>query len=126
MIRHSQFLDYPREILPVEAGWGFELYLIEGIVDLTSAPRQPELVPVVAKILTRSDILLKVFELKRRVMYSHRRFGHYRKVARNIWTPLSHLQPDLRQFIFDFNAGSHDMLFGQEIVPARFKFRKAQ
>ncbi|MGO8696859.1 MAG: hypothetical protein ACLQVY_03970 [Limisphaerales bacterium] len=120
-----KYTDYPQEISTLEARWGFELLLIEGIGDLMAGQRNPIPVPVVAKILTASDILIKVFELKRRVMYSHRRFGHFKRIPRNFWTPLSHLQEDLRQFIFDFNAGTQGESFGYEIVPARFKYRKA-
>jgi hypothetical protein len=121
-VKHT---DYPQEISALEARWGFELLLVEGIGDLITGQRNPIPVPVVVRILTASDILIKVYELKRRVVYSHRRWGHFKRIPRNFWTPLSHLQEDLRQFFFDFNAGTHVESFGCEIVPARFKYRVA-
>lgn len=122
-------LDYPQTVSPTEAKWGFDLLWIEGIGDLMTGEKNLAAVPVVAKILSASDILMKVYELKRRVVYSHRRWGHFKKTPRNFWTPLSHLQRDLRQYIFDLNAGALEGAleepFGREIVAARFKYQKA-
>jgi hypothetical protein len=116
---------YPQEISAGESRWGFESLLIEGIDALQSGQTNPPPVPVVARILSSSDILIKVYELRRRIVYSHRRWGHYHKTRRNCWTPLSHLQGDLRQFMYDYNAGTHQEIFGEEIEPAQFKYRKA-
>lgn len=107
--------------------WWLWLLLVDGIGALMADRINPVPVPVVARVLSSSDILVKIYDSKGTIKYSHRRWGRNRALQlQNGWIPTFVPTLDLRQFIFDFNAGTHHEFFTDQLQPAQFTFKKAK
>jgi hypothetical protein len=120
---------YPQEISQDESFLGFEPLLIEGIGDLEADWENPVSAPVVAKILSSSDILLKIFSPVWPVAYSHRRWGYSKRWGNpNIyeWHALGSPVGDAGQLISDFSFQVHKEPVRQDIIGKPFKFTKIQ
>ncbi|MGO9586301.1 MAG: hypothetical protein ACLP2Y_08905 [Limisphaerales bacterium] len=119
--------DYPQDISPDESELKFGRFLIDGIVPLIgSGIFPPEPVPVVARILSSSDVVVKIYDLRGGVAYSHRRWGYSRKHGRSsscAWFPLDKPMKDVKQLFFDFSFGVHPETFRGDIVGVKFKYR---
>jgi hypothetical protein len=120
--------DYPQDISPQETELKFERLLIDGIGALMGSQIAPKPVPVVARVLSPSDVLIKIYDLKESIRYSHRRWG-YSKTLGNPnncrWYPLGTPIPDLKQFVIDFSFEAHEEMFRDDIAGVSFKYRAA-
>jgi hypothetical protein len=119
--------EYPQDISQDEARLGFQLLLVDGIGALMGSRINPVPVPIVACVLSSSDILVKIFDLNGNVRYSHRRWGTYTDgVDMKDWIPVFSPCADLRQFFLEYNAGTHREAFPNRISPCSFTFRFAK
>jgi hypothetical protein len=87
----------------------------------------PVPVPIVAKILNKSDILVKVLDHAGRPTYGHRRWGYHKPMgeASMDWMPIGMtLFP--RQYISDFSFDVHNEMFSQDIVEVPFTYKRAE
>jgi hypothetical protein len=117
--------DYPQEMSQNESDLGFRLLLIEGIGALMGSRLNPVPVPVVAFVLSSSDILVNIYDLNGKILYSHRRFGHLKgsPAKRNEWRPIANPVLDAKQLIYDFSFNAHREFFTHETVPVEFTYR---
>jgi hypothetical protein len=117
--------DYPQEISPDEARVGFRRLLIDGIGSLMGSMINPTPVPVVATILSSSDILIKICDPFGNVVYSHRRWGRPKDgIGMDEWIPVFNPVADWQQFLRDYNAGTHPEMFTDRIQSKAFRYRK--
>jgi hypothetical protein len=118
--------EYPQDISPDEARLGFRLLLVDGIGALMGSRINPVPVPIVACVLSSSDILVKIYNLTGNIRYSHRRWGSYTDgVGMTEWIPVLTPCADLKQFILDYNAGTHQEAFPGKIHSSPFTYRDA-
>jgi hypothetical protein len=100
--------DYPQNITSDEARLGFSLHLIGGL-DEYSPDRW---IPVVCKVLSSSDIVVKTAGFIDGVMYSHRRFGVMDTgVVRSRertpdWNPVGNPYATCEQAVFEAETGA--------------------
>ena len=127
-IRPTGTSEYPQDISEEEARLNFERLLIDGIGALMSSQRFPKPVPVVARILSPSDVLIKISDTEGRVRYSHRRWGFSRSLSnpdRSKWHVLGNPILDPKQLIFDHSQGIHKPLIQGDIAGVSFVYRTA-
>jgi hypothetical protein len=120
---------YPQEISQKESALGFRLLLIEGIGALMGSQIRPVPVPVVACVLSSSDVLVKIRAENGRVAYSHRRFGCSKRTPyrrRPEWSPVSLPVSNAQKLISDFKSNIHTENFPQSVNPFPFKFKEAE
>jgi hypothetical protein len=120
--------EYPQNISEEEAELKFERLLIDGIGALRGGQRFPKPVPVIARVLSPSDVLIKVYDLEGRVRYSHRRWGYSKLLSnpdRCKWHVLGNPIMQPKQLIFDHSAGIHKPLIQDDIVGVSFVYRLA-
>jgi hypothetical protein len=118
---------YPQEISEDEASLSFRHLLIDGIGVVMGSQIDPHPVPVVARVLSTSDVLIKIRPKNDRDAYSHQRFGYseitsYRGTQ---WQPVSTPVSDARKLISDFNGGVHKETFPNKIQRASFDCKEA-
>jgi hypothetical protein len=114
---------YPQEISEDEADVGFqhlELYEIRGV-------RGPTV--VVGKILSSSDVLVKLRKARDRVdLYTHWRWGHYRETpAVKVWMVISSMRriEQVRTFVQEYDFTTPKEVFPGDTVGQPFKYRLA-
>jgi hypothetical protein len=119
--------EHPQDISTEESDLKFERLLIDGIGAPLGSQVSPVPVPVVARVLSPSDVIIKICDLKGRVRYSHRRWG-YRKPPGSPescqWRQVG-LAPilDPKQLISDYSSGVHEEFFTNGFVAAPFSYR---
>jgi hypothetical protein len=103
---------------------GFEVILIQD--PSWNMVHAPAVVPVVAKILNSSDVVLKIM-LFGQPAFSHRRFGWMREAKMlNLppeWNPVGNPYPDAQIAVFEasIHASETD---GPEVISCDFTFEK--
>ena len=119
---------YPQEISADEAALGFQRLLIDGIGDLRASMIYVVPVPVVAKILDSSDVLIKIYDSNRKVAFSHKRWGRDRRIDTldvRRWFPIHAPIGDARLVIDNYKTGRMKGMFEDEIIGFPFKYREA-
>lgn len=114
---------YPQDITADETALGFRLLMFEGF-GLPDGRIYPVPVPVVAKLLDASDMLVKRKE-NGQVYYSHQRYGRDAEFkdadVRPDWSPMLDLNPDARRAIMDFERGLHRSAYGGKLIGVPYK-----
>jgi hypothetical protein len=119
---------YPQDISADESALGFQSLLIDGIGDLMASRIHVVPVPVVAKILDSSDVLIKLYNLNGKIVYSHRRWGRdsrHTSLDHRSWYPILSPVPDAHIVIDNFKTGGVKGLFDEEIIGFPFHQRPA-
>jgi hypothetical protein len=119
---------YPQDITEKEAEMKFQRLLVQGIGNWEDGRMSSKSVPVVARILSPTDVIIKVFDLTGRIRYVHWRHGYFeslRGLFRAAWQPLLPLTADAKQLISDFDSGVHKRGFAGEVIGVPFDFRAA-
>ena len=80
---------YPREISDAESELKFQRLLIEGMGKWNDGKMLSEPVPVVGRILSASDVLIKAYDCVGRITYSHWRWGYSKSLGYAGWFALS-------------------------------------
>jgi hypothetical protein len=114
---------YPQDISAAEADLKFERLLIEGIGKWKDGKMLSEPVPVVARILSPSDVLIKAWDCAGRIRYWHWRWGLSKSLGYRGWHPLSTPMPDPRQLICDFNTNDDEERFPNDVSGLPFNYR---
>ena len=117
---------YPQAITADEAAAGFQRLLIDGIGDPMASMIYVVPVPVVAKILDSSDVLVKIYDLDGKVVYSHRRWGRDSRLTpleERSWYPIHSPMPDANLVIDNYKTGRVKGIFEDEIIGFAFKYR---
>jgi hypothetical protein len=120
--------DYPQDILPDESDLKFERLLIDGIGALMGSQISPKPFPVVARVLSSSDVIIKIYDHYGEVAYSHRRWDYSKKFGNPIyceWSPLYLPIKDVKQLVFDFSFGVHPEAYQGDIIGVPFKYKAA-
>ena len=119
----SQVGEYTQDISPNESFLGFRRLLVDGIGAIKDPQAQPTPVPLVAKILNSSDILIKVSNPEGEPTFSHRRWGFDLVTGRALlrWIPIGKTA-DPVQYISDFNFDIHDSLLSRDILGEKFTY----
>jgi hypothetical protein len=118
---------YPQDITSDESALGFCLRVFEGL-GLPDGRIYPVAVPVVAKILDASDILVKRKE-DGIIFYSHQRFGRDSALSKAMnevrpsWSPIVDPEIYAPHAIAKFESGEHNKAHGRTIVGAPFKYK---
>ncbi len=116
----------PQDISDAEATLGFERLLIEGLGDLDKDQTNPFPIPVVVKILSSSDILLKTFDFDGSIIYSHKRRGNSKSYPVKEWHPVDAPVSDAADFLSRYANRTHpESAFAHTIIPCSFKHSKA-
>ncbi|MES2981400.1 MAG: hypothetical protein V4727_03720 [Verrucomicrobiota bacterium] len=109
MSTHAPHPDYPLDITSDEARLGFSVCLIGALDDYEPS----RWTPVVCKVLSSSDIVVKTTSLfGDGVMYSHRRFGHMNmpysieSVGPASWSPVGNPYATCEQAVFEAETGA--------------------
>jgi hypothetical protein len=116
---------YPQDISPDEADLKFQRLLIEGMGLWKDGKMSSEPVPVVARILSPSDVLIKAWDCVGRITYWHWRWGFSKSFSglRSCsWHSLSTPTPDARQLIYDFSFGAHNERCPNDVSEVPFKY----
>jgi len=85
---------------------------------------RPTAVPIIAKILNSSDILIKVLNPDRKLVFSHRRWGFDLVTGRALvrWIPIGKTA-DPGQYISDFSFDVHGAMLSRDIVGEKFTYK---
>lgn len=106
MTDHAEHPDYPLGITSAEARLGFELKLVGGLDDYNP----DRWIPVVCKVLSSSDIVVKTKGFGDGVMYSHRRFGvmdlGFPSKKSPEWNPVGNPYGTCEQAVFEAELGA--------------------
>lgn len=119
---------YPQDISKDDSALGFQRLLIDGIGDPMSGQIPVASVPVVAKILSSSDVLIKQFDLNGRIKYAHKRWGRdnrHTTLEHRGWYSIHPPNSDASQLIDNFKTGRVKGLFEDEIFGFQFHYRVA-
>ena len=122
---------YPQDITEAEADMKFQRLLIQGIGNWKDGRMSSKSVPVVARILSPADVIIKVFDLIGRVRYVHWRYGYFESLrglkltAKFTWEILLPIAADARLLISDFDSGVHKKGFAGEFIGVPFKYHGA-
>ncbi len=121
---------YPQDITEAEADMKFQRLLVQGIGNWKDGRMLSKSVPVVARILGPTDVIIKVFDLTGRIRYVHWRRGYFESLRGlglqpAAWQPLSRPTADAKQLISDFDSGVHKKGFAGEVIGVPFNFRAA-
>jgi hypothetical protein len=117
---------YPQDISPDESELKFVRLLIEGFGVWKDGRMSGEPVPVVARILSPSDVLIKVWDPTGLVRYAHWRSGYSKSVGsrKNChWHSLSTPTADARQLIYDFSFEAHEERCRNDVTGVPFKYQ---
>jgi hypothetical protein len=119
----NQVGEYTQDISPDESFLGFQRLLVDGIGAIKDPQARPTPVPVVAKILNSSDILIKVSNPDGNPAFSHRRWGFDLVTGRALlrWIPIGKTA-DPVQYISDFGFDIHDSLLSRDILGEEFTY----
>ena len=119
---------YPPDISADESALGFQRLLIDGIGDPMGSRIQVVPVPVVARILDSSDVLIKIYDHRDRVSYSHRRWGRDSRntaLEHRSWYPIHSPIPDAELVIDNYKTGRVPGMFEDDIIGFKFSYRVA-
>jgi len=119
---------YPQEMTADEISAGFQHLLIDGIGDLMASQIHVVPVPVVAKILDSSDVLIKVYDHRERVGYRHQRWGRDSRctpLEHRSWYPIHGAMPDFKLVIDNYKTGRVPGIYEDEIIGFPFHYRAA-
>jgi len=119
---------YPQDITEAEADMKFQRLLVQGIGNWKDGRMSSKSVPVVARILSESDVIVKLCKPFGRIYYAHWRYGYFeslRGLKRATWEPLLPLAADARRLISDFDSGVHKKGFAGELIGVPFKYHAA-
>ena len=119
---------YPQDISPDETELKFTRLLIEGFGVWKDGRLSSEPVPVVARILSPSDVLVKVWDPTGSVRYAHWRAGYSKSVGsrKNChWHSLSTPTADARQLVYDFSFDAHEERCRNDVMGVAFKYQAA-
>jgi len=113
-----------------ESAAGFQRLLIDGIGDPMASRIRVVPVPVVAKILDSSDVLVKIYDLgdREKVAYSHRRWGRDSRLTsleHRSWNAIHMPMPDFSLLVDNYKTGRVPGMFEDEIIGFAFKYRAA-
>lgn len=126
---HNMTSDtYPQAITADESAVGFQCLLIDGIGDPMGSRIQVVPVPVVAKILDSSDVLVKICDDRGQIVYSHRRWGRDNRntpLDRRSWYVIHSAMPDANLLIDNYKTGRVKGMFEDEIIGFAFQYRAA-
>jgi hypothetical protein len=125
---HMTSEAYPQAMTADESAAGFQRLLIDGIGDPMGSRIHVVPVPVVARILDSSDVLIKIYDLDGRVAYSHRRWGRDSRLTpldERSWYPIHTPMPDFSLLIDNYKTGRVPGMFEDEIIGFAFKHRAA-
>jgi hypothetical protein len=129
MFYHHMTSDtYPQDMSADESALGFRRLLIDGVGDPMAGRVQVVPVPVVARILDSSDVLIKIYDLRGKVAYSHRRWGrnqHHTNLEHRSWCAIFSPMADANQVIDNFKTGRITGLYEDEVVGFPFSYRAA-
>ena len=114
---------YPQDISADGADLKFQRLLIEGMGNWKDGKMLSEPVPVVACILSPSDVLIKAWDCTGRVTYWHWRWGFSKSLGYRGWHSLSTPAPDARQLIYDFSFDAHEERSPNNVSGVPFKYR---
>jgi len=117
---------YPQDISTDESALGFQRLLVDGIGDPMGSRINIVPVPVVARILDSSDVLIKINDLSGKVAYSHRRWGRDSRLTAledRDWYPIHSPIPDANLVIDNYKTGRVKGMFEDEIVGFKFSYR---
>ena len=116
---------YPQDISAAEADLKFQRWLLEGMGNWKDGTMLSEAVPVVARILSPSDVLVKAWDCTGRVAYWHWRWGFSKSLGYFGWHSLSTPTPDARQVIYDFSFHVHQERCPNDVSGVPFKYHAA-
>ena len=125
---HAKDKGYPQDVTSEESELKFQRLLIEGFGVWKDGRMLGDSVPVVARILSPSDVLVKVWDPMGLVRYAHWRAGYYKSFGdpkKCHWHSLSTPAADARQLICDFSFGVHEERCRNDCVGVPFKYRTA-
>jgi hypothetical protein len=114
---------YPQDISAAEADLKFQRLLLEGMGNWKDGTMLSSPVPVVARILSPSDVLVKALDCAGRVAYGHWRWGFSKSLGYSGWHSLSTPTPDARQLIYDFSFNVHQERCPNDVSGVPFKYR---
>ena len=107
---------YPQDITEAEADMKFQRLLIQGIGT------------VVARILSPTDVIIKLYSPFGRIHYAHWRHGYFqslRGLIRTAWQDIPPFAADARRLISDFDSGVHRKGFAGEVIGVPFTYLAA-
>jgi hypothetical protein len=119
---------YPQDITEAEAAMKFQRLLVQGIGNWKDGRMSSKSVPVVVRILSPTDVVIKLFDLIGRIRYVHWRHGYFeslRGLRFTAWQPLLPEAADARRLISDFDSKVHKKGFAGDIIGVPFDFRAA-
>jgi hypothetical protein len=117
---------YPQDISPDESDLKFQRLLIEGFGAWKEGRMSAKPVPVVARILSPSDVLVKVWDPTGLVRYAHWRSGYSKSVGsrKNChWHSLSTPTADASQLICDFSFQAHEERCPNDVIGVPFEYQ---
>jgi hypothetical protein len=119
---------FPQDITADESVLGFQRLLIDGIGDPMASLVHVIPVPVVAKILDSSDVLIKIYDHHGELAYAHRRWGRDSRTTaleHRAWYPIHPPMPDASLVIDNYKTGRVKGMFEDDIVGFAFRYRAA-
>jgi hypothetical protein len=119
---------YAQAMTEDESSEGFQGLLIDGIGDPMAGNIQVVPAPVVAVILDSSNVLIKTYDHRGKVGYSHRRWGRDSRATaleHRDWYPIHSPMPDASLVIDNYKTGGVKGMFEDEIIGFVFKYRVA-
>ena len=115
--------QYPDTATEDEKDLGFQKLEIAQMGSL----RQPEV--VIARVLSPSDVLVKIFNLEGEIVYSHRRWGYSKTIGESdskkwfpLFAPISKDKAEILIQEYDFHPQKE--VFEGDTVGVPFKFTK--
>jgi len=121
-------VGYPQDITEAEADMKFQRLLIQGIRNWKDGRMSGKSVPVIARILSESDIIIKLRNPLGRIYYAHWRHGYFeslRGMIRTAWQDFLPFAADARRLISDFDSGVRRKAFAGEVIGVPFKYDAA-
>ena len=113
--------EHPQEATEEEREIGFQK------IELTGAGAIGRTAVVIAKILSPSDILIKIFDSNGDVKYSHRRWGYYKFLLKKtpVWKPIFSPMDweSVPIFVQEFGFQTSHGLLGDDIVGVPFEYK---
>jgi hypothetical protein len=113
--------EYPQEATEEERDLGFRK------IELFDVEMMGRPAVVIAKVLSASDVLVKIFDSSGDVKYSHRRWGYYKFLTKKtpVWKPIfSPMDWDsVPIFVQEFGFQTSHGLLGDDIVEVPFEYK---
>lgn len=119
---------FPQDISADESAAGFQRLLIDGIGDPMASRINIVPVPIVARILDTTDVLVKIYNLNGEIAYSHRRWGRDSKLTaleHRRWHAIHTPGPNALAIIDNFKTKEVKGMFEDEIIGFKFNYRVA-